>query len=296
MSGLSGGRGPALRRAPSDPTEVTVAEGRCLRELLTRDGYCTVPGIFGPGLLAELRSVTGELIDRMSEDEQQRWRLQGSLISAWDHPALGKAAAIQVLHRLGFANPKFMSGYIISKPPEMAPPLFWHQDAFSWDEPISYTDEVVQLFLMYYLIDTSPANGCLRVIPGSHRKRHELHGLGSFENEEIQQAEEGHPALDSHPDEVDVAVQAGDLVIGDYRLLHSAHANGSSDRRTCLTLWYCPRYDELPESLQAVYGKRGNRPETWSDEEWSRVAPLVPVYEGEAEPATHNRVPGPKLT
>ena len=89
---------------------------------------------------------------------------------------------------------------------------------------------------------------------------------------------------------------AGDLVIGDYRLLHSAHANRSNQRRTCLTFWWCPRYDELPESLQAVYGKKQVQPENWSAEEWARVAPLVAAYEGKAEPATYSRVPGPQLT
>ena len=32
---------------------------------------------------------------------------------------------------------------------------------------------------MYYLTDTTPHNGCLRVIPGSHRKRHRLHDQAS---------------------------------------------------------------------------------------------------------------------
>ena len=42
------------------------------------------------------------------------------------------------------------------------------------DEPRAYSDLPPQLFAMFYLTDTSPRNGCLRVIPGSHRKRHRL--------------------------------------------------------------------------------------------------------------------------
>ena len=65
---------------------------------------------------------------------------------------------------------------------------------------------------MYYLIDTNRNNGCLRAIPGSHRKRHRLHDLLPQRAEEIRDVDESHPALQLDPDEVDVPVKAGDLV------------------------------------------------------------------------------------
>ena len=61
------------------------------------------------------------------------------------------------------------------------------------------------------------------------------------------------------PGEVDVAVTAGDLVIGDSRVLHAAHANTTGERRTVLTTWYLPRYDELSERLRASYQSRSSR-------------------------------------
>lgn len=45
---------------------------------------------------------------------------------------------------------------------------------------------------------------------------------------------------------------AGDLLIGDARLLHAAHPNRSTERHTCLTLWHYPRYDEMSESSKAA--------------------------------------------
>ena len=59
------------------------------------------------------------------------------------------------------------------------------------------------------------------------------------------------PALQPAAGEVDVPVRAGDVVAGDARLLHSAHANRSDERRTVLTVWYCPAYDDLPEEVLA---------------------------------------------
>ena len=125
-----------------------------------------------------------------------------------------------------------------------------------WDDPSSYTDEPVQVFLLYYLIDTDRENGCLRVIPGSPRRRQRLHGLPPAHGKEIATVGGDRPVPQPDPDEVDVSVRAGDLVIGDARLLHSAHLNRSDQLRTAVTLWFLPTYPDLPEHFQAFSGKR----------------------------------------
>ena len=56
-------------------------------------------------------------------------------------------ALFKVFDVLGFADTRFSSGYIISKP-EQSPALFWHQDWWGWGDPISYTDQIAQVFVM----------------------------------------------------------------------------------------------------------------------------------------------------
>ncbi len=270
-----------------------------LRRQLIEKGYCHLAGIAPDDLIEQTRQAADRIAEGASEEHKRLRRFQGTIIDVYEHPEIAPLIALpsaqQALSELGFPNSKFYTGYIISKPPETAPALFWHQDGFGWSEPISYTDTPVQFFLMYYLIDTNRNNGCLRVIPGSHLKRHRLHSLPPAHTDEIQQAEEGHPALGSDPDEVDVPVKAGDLVIGDARLIHSAHPNRSGQRRTVITLWFCPTYDKLPEALQAVYGKPRTKPNRWTDTDWSLVEPLLATYRGDATPLTHNRIPDERL-
>ena len=62
------------------------------------------------------------------------------------YPTLLKALA-----SLGFRDPKFGHGRVISKPPH-SPPLFWHEDGRFWSDPLSYTATLVQAFLMFYLV------------------------------------------------------------------------------------------------------------------------------------------------
>ena len=131
-------------------TDLTDMGRKALHDQLIKEGYCILPKVAPPGLIEEIREVTDELIDALTTEEQERFRLQGSLIEVLKHPSMAKLislpSAIDALRSLGFAQPKFFSGYIISKPPQEGPALFWHQDWFGWDDPISYTETPVQFF------------------------------------------------------------------------------------------------------------------------------------------------------
>ena len=89
------------------------------------------------------------------------------------------------------------------------------------DDPRAYGDYSPMIFLMYYLDDTSREKGCLRLLPGTHRRSHQLHGLGTAHTKDINRIDDAHdPRFADYPGEVDVPLQAGDLVVGDARLFH----------------------------------------------------------------------------
>ena len=266
---------------------------------LIADGYCVVENVLKEEMLERLRTVTSELLDAQTEDARDAYRSSGSMISVYTHSLFAELVVyprtLQAMEALGFLRPKWSSGYVISKPPQ-SPPLFWHQDWWGWNDPCSYTALPQQLFLMYYLVDTTPSNGCLRVIKGSHLNRHPLHDiLPSAHGEALQRVDDAdHPAYQHFPNEVDIPVKAGDLVIGDSRLLHASHGNQSDERRTVITLWYHPFFALLPEEMQAHIG-RLRQSLAWSEADWGRIAELAPIYEGDAESLKWNRNPGSEL-
>ena len=90
---------------------------------------------------------------------------------------IGNPKALVALAAMGLTDCRFWKAVIISKPPG-GPLLYWHQDCMMWQDPRAYSDVSPMIFLMYYLEDTSRHNGCLRVLPGSHRRRHPLHAMG----------------------------------------------------------------------------------------------------------------------
>lgn len=277
------------------------------REQLMSEGFCIFEKVLEPEMIATLNAMSEWTIAQEDSAHFEEHRAQGCIIPYWKypHPAftelIAYPRAMLVLAELGFDHPKVWSGFVISKPPH-SPPLYWHQDGVLWDHPISYTDTPQQYFLMYYLIDTNRSNGCLRVIPGSHLKRYPLHDLlrrQAHADDEVRSATDlSHPALQYAEREVDVAVKAGDVIIGDSRLLHSAHANRSDQRRTVLTIWYWPTYDGLPEEVKGLIADHiTDKPEwsAWTEQTRSVTGPLVPVREGEANSAHIGREPGESL-
>ena len=232
---------------------------------LETQGFCVVEGLLEQALIDRLRRQSETILSHLPKEHRERNRSQGSLVPMADHPDFAEIIGHPSLRRtfagLGFEDPRFSSGYLISKPPS-GPPLFWHQDWWGWDDDMSYTDDIAQVFVMIYLTDTSPDNGCLRVIPGTHRRYHPLHDAPAAHGEALSRVDDpDHPLFGSIDGEVAVPVKAGDVVIGDARILHAAHANKTESERSLLTLWYHPNYRQLPAALRAriraIYDREG---------------------------------------
>ena len=239
---------------------------RARQQLLT-DGFCLVDGELPDGSVERLRAWSDAWLTR--SEHPPHWKYQGSDVKISgirnrskrspefphdevvdfliEHPA-------SIMSALGMGDLKSGGVFqIISKPPR-APALYWHQDWARWDDPMSMSPWPQQVFLNWYLTDTDIENGCLRVIPGSHLRRLELHDhlvqaheAGGYDIKETNEW-----MFIDHPDAVDVPVKVGQLMIGDARLLHSTHPNRSTERRTVLLGWYYRRSNETPVDWQGT--------------------------------------------
>ena len=105
--------------------------------------------------------------------------------------------------------------------------------------------------MSYYLEDTSIENGCLKLIPGTHRNRIPLHDeLVTAHEQGARVIEEDHPIMFcDHPDQVDVPSAAGSLVLADGRVLHAAYRNQTAQRRDLLLIWH-----SRPETVPRLVG------------------------------------------
>ena len=236
---------------------VTQAEALQKRNELVEMGYCVVPAVLRGEVLQQLRDYTDSLFDRKQVDPKYRyqgsdfhiaskrlWEAGRSQHHAEFSPLVDRLVdlpeAWEACRLIGLENQRPDDSIIVLSKPPFGPPLYWHQDMMNWNHPEAASPWPTRVFLSYYMTDTTIENGCLRAIPGTHRKRIPLHDLlPAAHGTEIQAIEDlSDPVFMDHPDAVDLPVCAGDLVINDARLLHAARANNTDQRRTLVLQWH----------------------------------------------------------
>ena len=278
------------------------------REALETQGYAVVDRFLSEPFLDALREQSHRVLAMLPKQHRDEYKSQGSLVNLGDHPEYSRLIASpelqDLMQGLGLMETRWLAGYLISKPPK-SPALFWHQDWWGWDHPLSYTSRVPGIGIMIYLSDTFAENGCLRVIPGSHRCQHRLHSLPVAHEQSLSHVTDPDDiAYKSDAAEAAVEVSAGDVVVMDPRLLHSAYENKTDAERSLITLWYLPEFTALPEAVQARYVQIFNRHDldtgdsaagklldAWPERNRQAIEHLEPRYEGNARPHPRNRAP-----
>lgn len=147
----------------------------------------------------------------------------------------------------------FASHYI-SKPPYSGQPVLWHQDSAFW--PL----EPMQVVTLWLAVDHStPENGCVRLIPGSHT----MDVAAVRDNTEVENVlgQEIAEAVDESK-AVDMILRPGDVEVHHPNIVHGSTANTSPDRRCGLTLRYIPTSTRITDPEQpypSAFWLRGDR-------------------------------------
>lgn len=127
----------------------------------------------------------------------------------------------------------------------------WHQDGHYW--PIR---PLATCTVWVALEPSTRKNGCLRVIPGSHRG-HILHPhLHEDRNDLTLNQRMADGAFDDK-EAVDLELQPGQMSMHDVYMIHGAQANRSGQRRTGVALRYMPGTSLFDRSLRPSDGQTG---------------------------------------
>ena len=214
----------------------------------------------------------------------------------WDHPIVRRVLACArrqaaLSEAIGAHDLRWVSGYVSVKTAKSAA-LWWHQDWWCWDHPVTYRRASSQVAVLCYLSETSARHAAFRVLPGSHHHSVALHAaLPKAHAREAGDLASDHAAFRDHPNQVTLDVQPGDAVVIDYRLLHGTHPNTGHERRDCLLLTFTPSWEWLPADIRAHLIRHpalptpGERPTVGS---W--LFHLLPSYDGRPRDLPLNRV------
>lgn len=127
----------------------------------------------------------------------------------------------------------------------------WHQDGHYW--PI----RPLATCTVWVALDASTReNGCLRVIPGSHRDRVLLPHLKEDRDDVVLNQRTDDAAFDAAR-AVDIELEPGQMSMHDVYMIHGAAANRSPRRRAGVAIRYMPGTSLLDRSLMARSAQSG---------------------------------------
>ena len=138
------------------------------------------------------------------------------------------------------------TSYVISKRPDDGLAVDWHQDAAFF--PI----EPMDTFTLWLAVDDSNVeNGCMRVIPGTHRQQAVLlHNVDLNSGTTLPMS-----LCDLDLSEArDVQLGAGEYSVHDPWILHGSNPNRSSHRRCGITLKYISTHASIDRTFRSPSG------------------------------------------
>jgi phytanoyl-CoA hydroxylase len=221
-------------------------------EAFDRDGYVVFRDVLDADLVAEA-SAHVEWLQRRHPDLRPE-HLGHFLVR--DDPFWVRLVSDDRLVDLAelFVGPDvaLFASHYISKPPFDGREVRWHQDAAYWPlEPM----EVVTVWLA--IDESTPENGCMRVIPGTHKGPDvRLRPIADPDDAVLPYE------ADTEVDEsraVDLVLQAGDCEVHHPGIMHGSTANLSPKRRCGLTIRYIPTSTRilLEQPSESAFHLRG---------------------------------------
>lgn len=219
--------------------------------------------VLRPAKLAKLQAHFDALLERWLADPRMRspehmdtphfmdtglfeWLLDDDVLDLIE-PLLGPDIALY-------------SSHFLCKPPAVGKRVPWHEDSGYWRGRLDPMN-VVTVWLA--LDPSTPDNGCMRVIPGTHRKGaagySEYHQQANAENEVF--GSEIKPGQFDPSTAVDCILAPGEASLHDGRLIHGSNANKGTMRRCGYTMRYVSAttksFDRPPTSAFQLYMARG---------------------------------------
>ena len=222
-----------------------------------RDGFVIVRNVLPADLIQEVDRHIDWLIERHPD-------LPPESLGHWliaDDPFwvrfLSDRTLLDVAEALVGPDVAFFAADYICKPPRTGKGVLWHQDGHYW--PL----EPMDVITVWFAVTASlPANGCVRVIPGSHRTGLHSHSPERKENYILNQADPG--AFDESR-AVDLTLAPGDISVHHPLLLHGSNPNESNEWRRGGSIQYMPATTKVTRDWPCLFLFRGTPVEGVND-------------------------------
>jgi len=231
-------------------------------DFFRKQGYLSIDEpVLSEDSFAALRVHFEELLDRWTGAGGSPEHMD---VPHFEHPSLFRwlfdDGVLDIVESVIGPDIALWSSHFISKPAREGKRVPWHEDSAYWGAVL----DPMEVVTVWLAIDPSTAaNGCMRVIPGSHVNGYSNYEAVADPSKEVFSRE----IVASDFDEsqaVDLVLRPNTCSLHDAKLIHGSHANQGVDRRCGYTMRYMPTHvkfqPQVREGRQAahqVYLARG---------------------------------------
>ena len=199
------------------------------------------------GFAFPIRAITGsrsaELADRVQKlrktDPPLAERALGTnchLLFPWLHELAHTSKILDEVEQVIGPNIMLWSTSFFIKDPGSKSYVSWHQDSTYWGlNPL----EIVTAWLAF--TPSNNSNGCMRVIPESHRRGQSAH-KDTFANHNLLSRGQEIEVDISGEQVVDLALEPGEMSLHHVRIFHGSNRNDSNTVRIGFAIRYIPAY------------------------------------------------------
>ena len=202
-----------------------------------KNGFHIFRNVIDADLVAEAREHLAWLIGKYPQFRPEHLHHPLMMNDAFWTRLVTDERLLDIVEMILGPNISVFTSHYICKPPHDGHAVLWHQDGAYWKL------EPMEALTIWLAIDSSnPENGCVKMLPGSHRlPLQDLELRDDVPNMLHSSMNSGYLEKSLQETEVvDVILEPGDVSIHHPRIIHGSERNRSSHRRCGLDIGYIP--------------------------------------------------------
>jgi hypothetical protein len=199
-----------------------------------RDGYVSPIRVMSDGEVAQIRHRLEAYLAGSGRDVKQDTFLQFKvhMVFSWADALIRHPAVLDAVEALIGPDILVWNAAVLIKKPQNRDFVSWHQDIYYWR---NHPDDVVGAWIA--IADSTPENGCVRVIPGSHKEGIRRHADTFAADNMLSRGQQiAEPVDESRA--ADMALRAGEMSLHHTMTVHSSRPNRSEQVRMGFVVTY----------------------------------------------------------
>jgi chlorinating enzyme len=217
-----------------------------------RDGYVFPIRAFDPGEIDGLRTKLEALAASEGGKLSRSTNQKPHLLLPWLADMVRDARILDAVEDVIGPNILCWASGFFWKPAKDPAFISWHQDSTYWG--LSHSD-IVTAWVAF--TPSTTESGCMRVVPGTHKRDQVAHRDTFAENNLLSRGQEIAVDVDEN-EAVDVVLQPGEMSLHNVRLFHGSKNNRADLPRIGFAIRYIPTYirqlTEVKDSATLVRG------------------------------------------